>query len=136
MNCYEYPEYTIPDFIVEMVHDDQSAWNRESLIASNVPLISRPYTIPDSIKNLVKRDIKELKPKILIVTHLWLLNHLLIKWNGDLDCDELKAKLSSIPGFGGIGVGVQSLHVMFNTEYAAKEAICKLNGISYKIKLF
>lgn len=53
---------------MEMVHDDQSAWNRESLIASNVPLISRPYTIPDSIKDLVKGDIKELKPKILIVT--------------------------------------------------------------------
>lgn len=28
MNCDEYPEYKIPDFIVEMVHDDQSTWNR------------------------------------------------------------------------------------------------------------
>lgn len=77
----------------------------------------------------MKRDIKELKPKILSVTHLWLLNHLLIKWNGDLDCDDLKAKL----GFGSIGVGELSLHVMYNTDYATQEAICKLHGIQYKL---
>lgn len=88
--------------------------------------VGKPFKIPESLKRTVNSILQREVPTVLEVTHLWSAHHLLLKWSWDLDWNDLNAKLCSIAGFESSVLDSGSAHVMYTTEFGAKEAIRKL----------